>query len=68
MAKELLQGQVGDLGIGYEIKVEDGALKISAVADFAALISKGESMLPAGGLQPIEVMILEVVKQSIKAL
>lgn len=66
--KELVQGQVGDLGIGYEVKVEDGALKISAVVDFGKLIEKGEAVLPEGSLKPIEMIVLEMAKQAIKSL
>ena len=66
--KQIVAGQVGDLGIGYEVKIEEGALKVSAVADFGVLIAKGEQMLPAGALQPFEVMILEMVKQAVKAI
>lgn len=66
--KELIQGQIGDFGIGYEAKVEDGALKISAVVDFAKLIEKGEAALPEGSLKPIEVAVLEIVKQAVKGI
>lgn len=66
--KELIKGTIGDMGIGYEAKIEDGMLKIAATADFVALISKGESMLPDGPAKQLEVLVLEMIKSSVKSL
>ena len=64
--KELITGQIGDFGVGYEAKIEDGKLVVGATVDFAALITKAESALPEGSLKPIEVAVLEIVKQAVK--
>jgi hypothetical protein len=67
MSKEIVQGQIGDFGVGYEVKIEDGQLKVAATADFSALISKLEKALPDGSLKPIEMMVLEMLKSAAKA-
>lgn len=66
--KPIVSGQIANLPISYEVKVEDGALKISAMADFAGLIDIGEKALPEGSMKPFEVMMLEMVKQAVKSL
>lgn len=66
--KELVSGEVGDFGIGYSVKVEEGQLKVSAVIDFVKLMEKGEAALPDGGLKPFELIVLEMAKQAVKAL
>lgn len=68
MAKEIVQGQIGNLPISYEVKIEDGALKISANADFAGLIDIGEKGIPEGSLKTVEIMVLELVKSAVKSL
>lgn len=68
MSKVIVGGEVADLALGYEVKIEDGKGKVSAVVDLAALVEKAESKLPENSLKPIEVAVLEIVKQSIKAL
>lgn len=66
MAKELLKGEIGDLGIGYEIKIEDGKIKVAATADLERLVDKAGEAIP--GDNPIELLVLGMIKQSLKAL
>lgn len=64
--KVITEGQIADLGIGYEIKVEESKLKISAVADFDKLIDAAAEKVP--GNNPIEILVVSMIKQGLKAL
>lgn len=64
--KELLKGEVADLGIGYAIKIEDAKLKIEASADLEKLVDKAAEAVP--GQSPIELIVVSLVKQAVKGL
>jgi len=63
--KDLIHGQVGKV-IGYEVKVEDGKLKISAVVDLLAGIDEAALAIP--GDSPIEAIVAQLAKSAIQSL
>lgn len=63
--KELIKGQVGKV-IGYEAKIEDGKLKISAVVDMLAGVDEAAAAVP--GDSPIEAIVVQLAKSAIQAL
>jgi hypothetical protein len=63
--KDLIVGQVGGM-LGYEAKIEDGKLKISAVVDLAASVDEIAKMVP--GDSAVEMLICQLAKSAIKAI
>jgi hypothetical protein len=64
--KVIAEGQIAELGIGYEVKVEDAKLKIAAVADFDKLVDAAAEKIP--GNSPMEILVLSMIKQGLKAI
>ena len=62
--KEVVQGQLGKI-IGYEVKIEDGKLKVSAVVDLMAGIDEAVAAIP--GDSPMEALIAQLVKSALMA-
>lgn len=63
--KELAHGQIGKI-IGYEVKVEDGKLKISAVVDLIAGVDEAAIAVP--GDSAMEALIVQLAKNALLAL
>jgi hypothetical protein len=65
MAKELVKGELADFGLGYEVKIESGEVKISANVSLLKLVDKAADQVNGGAL---EVIIVQLVKEAIKGL
>jgi len=63
--KELVQGKIGKI-IGYEVKVEQGQLKISAVVDLIAGVDEAALAIP--GDSPVEALIAQLAKNALMSL
>jgi hypothetical protein len=63
--KEVVQGQLGKI-IGYEVKIEDGKLKIAAVVDLMASVDEAVAAIP--GDSAIEALIAQLVKSALMAI
>ena len=61
--KELVKGEGAQGALKYEIKIEDGKLKILAEADLAAGVDKLAEAIP--GQSPVEVVLAGLIKQAI---
>jgi hypothetical protein len=66
MAKELFAGRVEAIAADYKAEVVDGKLKVSAESDLTVLIDKAAEAVP--GESPIEALIVNLLKQGVKAL
>lgn len=64
--KELVKGDLADIGLGYEAKLEEGKIKISAVLDLTKLVDKGAVAVP--GDSAIELLIVQLLKQAVLSL
>lgn len=63
--KELLKGSVVSDAVGYEIKIEDGQLKIAATVALDKLVDLGAKAVP--GDSAIEQMIVQLIKSALKS-
>lgn len=66
MAKELFKGEIAQVGATYEGKIEDGILSVSVNQDLGVLIDKAAAAIP--GDSPIELLVVNLLKQGIKTL
>lgn len=63
--KELLKGELADFGLGYEVKVEEGKVKIAGTLDLTKLIDKAAEAIP--GDSTLEILMVQIAKQAVKS-
>lgn len=66
MAKELAKGDLVEWGLGYEVKLEDGEVKVAAKISLLKLVDKAAEAVPGEG--GVEALVVEIAKQAIKAI